>query len=361
MKKKVTIYDIAEATGMNITAVSRAFSRDGKISSEKREIILEAAERLGYKPNRAAVNLSRKEVKIGVLIVRFIPEYADVMINTFTSINSRTDAYKIFCDVRAVEAENNCDETYVALLDEFLREKYDGVIISVLKLGQRVSDKVDELYAAGIPTATVTADLPRSKRLFFVGNNTVVAGRMAAEYLTAHTGTGNIAVFSGDMSSALHGGLVGSFCEEVERRGGRITRVFDTKDMPSLAYSHAAEAFENSNDLAGVYVSSANSIPVIRQAVAAGIAGKIRIMTSDIFAELYGYIEDGTVCGTIYQDPVGQVELSVSKLYQYITQNKPTREKYMIVPQLIMRSNLALYRKKPQGRYLPRDTGNSIG
>ena len=47
MEQKVTIYTLAEKLNMSVSAVSRAFNPNSKLSAEKRKIILEAAEQYG--------------------------------------------------------------------------------------------------------------------------------------------------------------------------------------------------------------------------------------------------------------------------------------------------------------------------
>ena len=67
-KSKVTIYTIAEALNMTPSMVSRAFKPGGKVNAEKRKLILETAERLGFEHNRMASRLSMKPIRIATLI-----------------------------------------------------------------------------------------------------------------------------------------------------------------------------------------------------------------------------------------------------------------------------------------------------
>lgn len=67
---KVTLKDIADATGVSITAVSKVLNRKPiRISDEKREEILETADRLDYRVNRAARALVTSESGLVGLIV----------------------------------------------------------------------------------------------------------------------------------------------------------------------------------------------------------------------------------------------------------------------------------------------------
>ena len=59
MTKRVTLADLAEQTGRNISTISRALSRPDRGSNETRRLVEKVASRLGYETNVAARNLSR--------------------------------------------------------------------------------------------------------------------------------------------------------------------------------------------------------------------------------------------------------------------------------------------------------------
>lgn len=67
---KVTIKDIARECGVSVSAVSMALSdKPSRISAKTKEKVLEAARKLNYQPNQAAVSLAtKKSRKIGVII-----------------------------------------------------------------------------------------------------------------------------------------------------------------------------------------------------------------------------------------------------------------------------------------------------
>ena len=77
----VTILDIAKETGKTYSTVSRALNNCGRMSDETRKQILEAAERLGYRPNFAGIALQKGRTNtIGVLLPELgNPFYADLL------------------------------------------------------------------------------------------------------------------------------------------------------------------------------------------------------------------------------------------------------------------------------------------
>lgn len=59
MKRRPTLKDLADATGVSITTASNAFSRPDQLSDELRHLVLRAADRLGYRGPAAEGRLRR--------------------------------------------------------------------------------------------------------------------------------------------------------------------------------------------------------------------------------------------------------------------------------------------------------------
>ena len=73
---RTTIKDIATLTGFSVTTISLVLNGKGhKISAETKKRILDAAERMNYRPNQLAVSLVKKRSKSIGLIV---PDIANV-------------------------------------------------------------------------------------------------------------------------------------------------------------------------------------------------------------------------------------------------------------------------------------------
>ena len=66
--KPVSRDQVAEAAGVSSATVSRVYNNPGSVSSERRKAVLEAAERLGYSPNKSASALRRNGTGIITLL-----------------------------------------------------------------------------------------------------------------------------------------------------------------------------------------------------------------------------------------------------------------------------------------------------
>ncbi|RMF64629.1 MAG: LacI family transcriptional regulator, partial [Bacteroidetes bacterium] len=60
----VTIYDIAERSGVSIATVSRVFNNHARVSEATRRRVLEVAEALGYQPHASAQSLARRRTHL---------------------------------------------------------------------------------------------------------------------------------------------------------------------------------------------------------------------------------------------------------------------------------------------------------
>ncbi|MFG6200334.1 LacI family DNA-binding transcriptional regulator [Nonomuraea sp. JJY05] len=81
MAKRVTINDVAQAAGVSRQTVTRAINGMGEINEQTKQRVLEACERLGYRPSRFARNLvARKKTRaIGYLVASFRnPYYTEI-------------------------------------------------------------------------------------------------------------------------------------------------------------------------------------------------------------------------------------------------------------------------------------------
>ena len=64
-ERAVTMQDVADHVGVSKALVSMVFRRVAGPSAETRQRVLEAAEKLGYRPNRSAALLSLRRSRPG--------------------------------------------------------------------------------------------------------------------------------------------------------------------------------------------------------------------------------------------------------------------------------------------------------
>lgn len=148
----VTIKDIAKALGLSTSTVSRALRDSYEISTETKQLVLECAEKLNYKPNPIALSLKEKRSRsIGVIVCEIANNFFSQVINGIESI-----AY---------------DRGYNVIVSQS-RESYDREVIDLQYLASRSVDGVL------ISLSTETSDLSHLKALHDRGMPIVLFDRV---------------------------------------------------------------------------------------------------------------------------------------------------------------------------------------
>ena len=345
-QKRKTIYDLASELNVSIAAISRAFNPNSKLSKEKRELILATAEKYGYKPNKMASRLSMDNFTIGVLNFSYIkPFYSEIIDGVMAAYNDLKD-YKIYCDLHVLQRGENTKEEAFAVLDSFLEKKYNGVIIIGI-YEEWIIDKINQLSDNGIKVVTVQYDMSNSKRVFSSLSNYNVIGDMAAQLcsmLLRGVTNRNTVMFTGNKVSPIHQKLIEAFCRGAKKYNFDIVEIYDTQDNPKVATEAVAKAFSEHPDISAIYASSANSLPICRYLETIENGKQLAFVASDVFPDLYPYIENGYIDATIYQEPYKMGYVAFDKLYHLLVDCEMPAVPLMSTPRVVMSANLSDYR-----------------
>ena len=343
---KVTIYTIAEELNMSPSMVSRAFKPDGKVNAEKRKLILETAERLGFEHNRMASRLSMKPIRIATLIYgRFAGYYSEMMRGVEAASRDLSD-YKVSNRLYVLPFAEYSQEDAFRVLDEVEAEKYDGLILHGL-YGYEVAERIDRLSEAGIVVCTLHNDILSCRRLFTSMSDTELTGSVAAQLLSIFLPPERrkVVLFSGNMKSLVHQTLTFSFIRHAAEAGMTLLRHYATEDYPERAAEQVRKAFETHPEIDGIYISSANSEPILRYLEENHLGGRIAVIASDVFPELSAFMRKGIVNATIYQDPYRQGKRAFEGLFDYIANGVKPNSFIMTPPQIVLTSNLSVYER----------------
>ena len=119
--------------------------------------------------------------------------------------------------------------------------------------------------------------------------------------------------------------------------------VVEAHDDEREGHRRALAVLRAHPDLKGIYVSTVNSLPVLRAAEQEGRLPGLMVVTTDLFPELVERIRAGTVAATVYQRPLSQGRLALQALYQFLLDGTCPPARVQVVPHLVMRSNLDLF------------------
>ncbi|EYR80235.1 MULTISPECIES: LacI family DNA-binding transcriptional regulator [unclassified Shinella] len=193
----VTLRDVAAATGVDVSTISRVLQNKGRVSEETRTRILETAERLGYHGNPVARALKTAKSSTVLMVVPQIenPIFASAIIGAEIEARSRGFALLVSYD-KGDGREIISDISRSSIIE--------GVIIASFDDDNRLRQV---LNSTDLPHVVLNRHLPGDENC--VAIDTRRAARMGVEHLIAmgHRRIGHLA------------GRLGRFNGDMRRRG----------------------------------------------------------------------------------------------------------------------------------------------
>ncbi len=141
----VTIKDIAKALSLSTSTVSRALRDSYEISAETKQIVLEYARKINYRPNPIALSLKEKRSRsIGVIVCEIANSYFSQAINGIESV-AYDRGYNVI-----ISQSHESYEREVLDLQYLASRSIDGLIISISSETKNFNH-LTTLYDRGFP------------------------------------------------------------------------------------------------------------------------------------------------------------------------------------------------------------------
>jgi LacI family gluconate utilization system Gnt-I transcriptional repressor len=175
-RQPLTISDVAKASGVGESTVSRVLRRKGSVSDEARERVLGAVKRLGYVPNRIAGALASVGSNLVALV---IPSVANIV---FADVLSGAAPTLTGLGRQAVFAVTDYDpQLEEDLIESMLAWRPSGLIVAGVEHTER---SVSMMRGAGIRIAEIL-DTDSPGLDIVVGYSNLEAGRMSARFIAS--------------------------------------------------------------------------------------------------------------------------------------------------------------------------------
>lgn len=342
-----TLRDIAKSLGTSIGTVHRALHDNPGVSPETKARVLQMARTLGYRPNLAARYLSsRKTLRISVNTLQGTTSFWD---EVRTGI--REEAASILLENVEIEFRTcpRLGEGEDVALEAAVREKVDGIIIFPSR-PETLRTAIKRASRARIPVVCVATDAANSGRLGIVAVDTLASGSIAADlmgrFLNGRQGSVAITVF--DMAITEHAEKYAAFDSTLKAfyPNLKLLRPIEDYDVEKEAYRKCRKILEEHPDLAGIYVTTEASIPVLQAARDANVLDRITVITTDLFPDLVPHIRSGAVVATIYQRPRAQGQMALRMLHEFLAEGGWRSHQVSLAPHLVMRGNLDFFLRR---------------
>jgi LacI family transcriptional regulator len=345
-KERSGIHLIAEMANVSIGTVDRALHGRGGIKESTRQRILQVARQIGYTPNLAARALSaaKATARVGVCMPREIHFFYDQLWSGVLDEERRVEQLGIQFVNRPVQALGEGDT------DGFKELVESGVNGIILTAGnpKGLSPLINDAEGRGVRVVCVSTDAPASRRSSIVCVEPSLNGSLAGELMGKLVPRDSkVAVVAGMLTAEDHRKKTDGFSEAFSRHcaGGKIEDVIEGHEDEDESFQKTFDLLGRIPEVAGLYVNTVNCLPVCRALGARGLARKVKLITTDLFAEMAPYFQKGTITASIYQQPHRQGQIAVRVMIDNLTNKTHFPPAVHLSPGLVMSSNLHLFRE----------------
>lgn len=206
----VTIYDVAREAGVSMATVSRVVNANPNVKPSTRKKVLEAIERLGYRPNAVARGLaSKKTTTVGVVIPDISGAFFAEVTRGIEDIANMYHYNIILCN------SDEQKEKELRLINTLLEKQVDGLLF----MGGEVTDEHKEAFRTAAVPVVLSATFDDEKQWPTVNIDNVLAAKNATEVLIDE-GNERIALITGPLTDVVNGyNRYKGYREALEARG----------------------------------------------------------------------------------------------------------------------------------------------
>jgi DNA-binding LacI/PurR family transcriptional regulator len=169
-RRGANIDDVAGEAGVSVATVSRVLTGSSPVAADKRERVLAAIERLGYRPSSLARSLSLGRTGVIGVVAPFFTHGATSA--RLRGIMDRAAGYDVM--IFNVESAHQREDAFLKFAR---RDRLDGLVVISLPIGDA---EVEQLRRERLPTVLV--DL-RHSELSGVSIDNVAGGALATRHL----------------------------------------------------------------------------------------------------------------------------------------------------------------------------------
>jgi len=319
----MTIKEIASLAGTSRGTVDRVLNGRGNVNSELAQKILSIANQNNYQPNRLAQALinSRKHMTIGVVINSLGNEFFDDVLRGIHDRAQKYGSYGLSVIVKEIKGYDGSEQ--LGAIDAVLESGIDALAIMPLD----VPEVREKLEALDIPIVVFNTDI-QTEKLAFVGCDYYNSGGLSGDIAKLILGSsgGKIGVIIGSFMMHGHKLRIAGFTDSVaENPNIDIIARLENADDDLRSFEVTKKLIEEHHpDL--IYFGAAGVKGGVEAVLLSG--ENIRVITVDETTVTREYLCKGVISATVTQQPYEQGALTIKILHDYLSNQKPPREKY---------------------------------
>lgn len=339
MKSSVTSFDVARLAQVSQSAVSRAFTPGASVAETTRVRVMDAARKLGYRPNAHARSLITGRSRIIGLVLSYLENLFYPVALQCLAERLQRDGYHVLL---FINHNPNADE----LVAEILQYHVDGIVLAASTLSSALARNCADADIPVVLFNRVMADAGTHaiQSVSSVRGDNAAGGRTVAEFLIAG-GHRRMAYIAGNEESSTNLERERGFREGLDGAGlhiwARATGNYDFAQARQAALTLFAPGRERPD---AVFVASDHMAFAVMDALRFDLGLRVPEDVSVVGFDNVPQGEWGAYRLTTFEQPVDpMVEATVGLLQERLRQEGAGPARNVVVPgSLIVRASARL-------------------
>ena len=322
----MTVNEIARLAGVSRGTVDRVIHNRGSVSPEIQERILRIIQETGFTLNPVASALKRSGRPLALGILQPSTENA-----FYLEIQRGFDAAEQHFSPLGVELHRQIvpditSEALCTAVDSLMDTGIDGLILTAVT-SPELENKIQDL---SLPVVTYNSDFLHTRRLCFVGQDHISAGRTAGDLVCRSLRRpGQLLPLISYPNMLAHVQRVRGLESVLDRCPLELEVLppLQTRESDQVAYDQTLRALRELPELCCIYSAGGGQVGVADALKDSGRSSEVLLICYDLLPRTVEHLKAGVVDFTIGQQPFLQGYLPVSLLYDELVLRKhPDRE-----------------------------------
>lgn len=295
--RRPTIPDLAEAAGVSVATVNRVLSGAANVRLGTRELVQEAAERIGFYglgSIQARVSAARPRLRLGVLLLQpHRPFYQNVAEALRIAATEATGAE---VDLR-IEFLDDLSPQNTAARAQALAAQCQAICLTAA-VHPVLTDALEQIQAQGIPVFALITQLSVTGQTHYVGLDNWKVGRTSAwAFANICKAPGRIGILMGNPRFRNQEMNETGFRSYFREHAPEFTLLepISTFESATVAQEMTERLLQDHPDLAGLYISGGGISGALAALRSAGRAGSLVVVGYDLTDITRAALLDGSM------------------------------------------------------------------
>ncbi len=341
----ITIKDIAKMAQVSIGTVDRVIHNRGRFSESTRKKVEKIIRETGYKTNIIASQLVKAKTHNFGIIMPYAHQndnYWQISKKGMEQAREELAHFKI--NFRFYFYDRYLDSSFVDEYKRALADENDGFLIAPVL--SHLMEKYLNEYPPTIPYVLFNADIPNSRKLSFVGQDSFLGGLTSGKLMSVLIqNRGSLAVIV-ITPPDYHINIRASGFQAFFRENPMVS--IRQYSLPDIEEFNAFDALtkkilDENHELKGIFVPNASTHYFADAITSLNLKRKIFIIGYDLIKENIRCLKNGSVDFIINQQPLRQGYEGIMALYAKIVLKSEVGQKKLLPIEIITKENMDSY------------------